>query len=296
MVYYLRSRVVSQTLILAQQTQITPLVPPSVHSFNFASHANYFELRSIAKSRGADHRDDPFGEGEDLTELSESEVEEEPEPCKLAFPTLAFEKMVPPAPSPPTTKRKVSPNGQSYPNKKHAQTCKAQVQKDSADTPSSHAIREAIKLSQSTPVSLHALQLDAAYGAHTGKLGTKEMGNLKAREADYDLEDLVKVGFDHIKWNGMTPMPIVEAKNWVISRLVGHPNCWSYLQDTKLVHQEMMSEGEQAKLTPVAHNSVCGKRGGFPAFTKGMTMGMGSKTPVLLATNKQQKGMGGILQ
>ncbi|KAJ8072162.1 hypothetical protein PM082_015720 [Marasmius tenuissimus] len=278
MVYYLRSRVVLQASILAQQTPITPLVPPSIHSFDFASRANYFELRSVAKSQEANRGDDPFGEGEDLTELSESEVETEPGLHKLAFPALPLEKAMPSAPSPPATKQK------------------AQGKKRSADTPSSRAIEHALKPSQSTPVSMHALQLDAAYGAHTGKLGTKKMGSLKEREVEYDVEDLVEIGFDHIKWDGVTPMPIVEAKNRVISCLVGRPNCKGYLHDTELAHQAMMSEGEQAELASTAHNAVCGKRGGFSAFTKGVTMGMGSKTPVLLATDNQQKGMGAVLQ
>ncbi|KAJ8085572.1 hypothetical protein PM082_004390 [Marasmius tenuissimus] len=120
------------------------------------------------------------------------------------------------------------------------------------------------------------------------------MGSLKKREAEYDVDDLVKKGLDHVKWDSVTPMPIVEASNWIILCLVGCLNCKSYLQDTEIAHQGMMFKGEQVELTPKGHNMVCGKRGGFPAFTTGVTMGMGSKTPVLLATEKQQKGMGGF--
>ncbi|KAL0061008.1 hypothetical protein AAF712_012181 [Marasmius tenuissimus] len=291
------SRVSSQGSILAQQTPVVPLVPSTVHSFDFVLRASHFELRNVTESRERNWADDPFREDEDLTELSDSEVEAE---LEAPAPALPFkQKTVPLAPLSTVTKRKGPPDGQSYNNKKRARTRKAQKaqeQENESDSPSSRAIEQAIKPSQSTSVLLHACELDAAYGAHTGKLGTKKMGSLKRREAEYDVDDLVKEGFNHVKWDGVTPMPIVEASNRIISCLVGRPNCKSYLQDTEIAHQGMMSEGEQAELTPKGHNTVCGKRGGFPAFTTGVTMGMGSKTPVLLAPEKQQKGMGGILQ
>ncbi|KAL0057696.1 hypothetical protein AAF712_015649 [Marasmius tenuissimus] len=230
----------------------------------------------------------------ELTELSDSEVETEvTEPQAQALAPLA--QVLPLAPL-LANKRKAAPDGQSYNNKKRAIVRKAKIQESPSNALSACAIEQAIKPSQPTSVPIHTHKLDAAYSAHTGKLGTKKMGSLKEREAEYDVDDLVKKGFDHVKWNRVTPMPIVEAKNQVILCLVGRPNQADYLQDTKVAYQAMMSEGKQAGL--VAHNAVCEKkkRGDFPAFTKGMTMGMGSKTPVLLATDKQCKGMGAILQ
>ncbi|KAJ8090753.1 hypothetical protein PM082_018319 [Marasmius tenuissimus] len=230
----------------------------------------------------------------ELTELSDSEVETEvTEPQAQALAPLA--QVLPLAPL-LANKRKAAPDGQSYNNKKCTIVRKAKIQESPSNALSARAIEQAIKPSQPTSVPIHTHKLDAAYSAHTGKLGTKKMGSLKEREAEYDVDDLVKKGFDHVKWNRVTPMPIVEAKNQVILCLVGCPNQADYLQDTKVAYQAMMSEGKQAGL--VAHIAVCEKkkRGDFPAFTKGMTMGMGSKTPVLLATDKQCKGMGAILQ
>ncbi|KAK1217404.1 hypothetical protein PQX77_019944 [Marasmius sp. AFHP31] len=260
----------------------------------FLRSASYFELRSVTGSKGANWVDNPFGEGEDLTELSDSEEDIETVPRAPAC--AAFSEQESPRVLLAVNKRKLAPDGQSYSNKKRAAVRKLKLEADLLDSPgpSPRAIEKAIKVACPTPVALNAQELDAAYGAHTGKLGTKKMGNLKEREAEYDVDDLVRVGFDHIEWDGTTPMPIVDANSRIVSCLVGRPNPADYLQDTKLAHRAMMLEGEQAGL--VAHNPVCGKRGRFSAFTKGLTMGMGSKTPVLLASDKQQKGMGAILQ
>ncbi|KAJ8089803.1 hypothetical protein PM082_018379 [Marasmius tenuissimus] len=287
-------RVISQNSLSAQSIRITPLFTPN-SGFDLASRATVLELRAVEASTTEDleglAEKDIFGGDSDLSELSDPE-----EPASNALPPVFANETAGllPAQSPPTVKRKFNhPDGQSYQNKKRRRTRKENP-KVSSDSPSSRAIEQALNLS--TPVTipmLQAIELDAAYGAHTGKLGTKKMGKAKDREREYDVEELVGMGFQHYPWDGITPTPILDAEKTVVSSLVGRPNREGYLQDAKAGHQALMSEGLQANLGPVATKK---KRGSFPAFTKGMTMGMGSKTPVLLASDKQEKGMGAILQ
>ncbi|KAL0577352.1 hypothetical protein V5O48_004635 [Marasmius crinis-equi] len=106
------------------------------------------------------------------------------------------------------------------------------------------------------------------------------------------MEDLVKGrGFGHVKWDGVTPIPIIDANKTVASVLAGCPDRDDYLEETWLAHNALMSEGEGIHLV-----GNCQKHGFFPAHTKGITMGMGSKVPMLLAPDNQRKGMGAILQ
>ncbi|KAL0563055.1 hypothetical protein V5O48_019023, partial [Marasmius crinis-equi] len=242
----------------------------------------------------------------------------------------------PPAPPPVGSKRPAEDKHRSSRNKRRKRARKAaEAAAEPATGPSKSTIQEALLPSKKPQqVTLQAQEFDAAYGAHTGKIGKEKAGRkgksrrgkvakggagdekLKEqaeREAEYDVDDLVKGrGFDHIKWDGMCalpppllpsfiltdtppasrkPIPIIDAHDIVVSVLAGRPDRKDYLEETGGAHSAVMLEGTQAGLT-----GKCEKRGNFPAHTKGITMGMGSRTPVLLAPDNQRKGMGGILQ
>ncbi|KAL0568040.1 hypothetical protein V5O48_013951 [Marasmius crinis-equi] len=303
MVYFLRSRVASASSIAAQQAPISPLFPAVSHAFDFASQATFLELRLVEKSnpvKTGPSVEDLFGDGEELTELSDSDSDE----VGVDPPSIPVQE--PPNPPPSTssappllgTKRPAGDNGQSYRNRKRRCVRKAAAVPastalaDPTPGPSKRAIQEALRPSKPRGVDLQAKDFDTAYGAHTGKMGKEKLGTQAEREAVYEVKDLVEGrGFDHIEWDGVTPIPIVDSKDTIASVLAGRPNRKEYLEDTKLAHGALMFEGTQAGLT-----GNCKKRGFFPAHTKGITMGMGSKLPVLLVPDNQRKGMGAILQ
>ncbi|KAL0575412.1 hypothetical protein V5O48_006552 [Marasmius crinis-equi] len=330
MVYFLRSRLASSSSIAAQQAPVFPLFSAASHSFDLSSHATFLEFRLVEKSnreKQAPSVEDVFGDGEELTDLSDSDGEDEPyrSPSPLPpRPTDLSSAASSTSPAPPPlvgTKRSAEDGCQSSRNKRRKRARKAaKAAAEPATGPSERTIQEALLPSKNPQqVTLQAQEFDAAYGAHTGKIGKDKAGRkgktgrkgkvgrgkvaeenagdekLKEqaeREAEYDVDDLVKGrGFDHIKWDGIKPIPIIDANDIVVSVLAGRPNREDYLQETRRAHSAVMLEGNQAGLT-----GKCEKRGNFPAHTKGITMGMGSRTPVLLAPDNQWKGMGGVLQ
>ncbi|KAL0565301.1 hypothetical protein V5O48_016724 [Marasmius crinis-equi] len=324
MVYFLRSRVASPSSIAVQQAPVFPLFSAASHSFDLSSHATFLEFRLVEKAhreKSIPSAEDIFGDGEELTELSDSDSEDKPH--RLPSPPPSRPPDLPSAassisPAPPTvgTKRPAENGHQSPRNKRRKRARKAvKAAAEPAVGPSERTVQEALLPSKKPQqVTLQAQGFDAAYGAHTGKIGKSEKAGKKGkagrgkpakgnavdqklkeqaeREAEYDVGDLVKGrGFDHIKWDGIKPIPIIDANDIIVSVLAGRPNRKGYLEETNRAHSAVMLEGNQAGLT-----GKCEKRGNFPAHTKGITMGMGSSVPVLLIPDNQQKGMGGILQ
>ncbi|KAJ3869203.1 hypothetical protein EV359DRAFT_30569 [Lentinula novae-zelandiae] len=130
-------------------------------------------------------------------------------------------------------------------------------------------------------VDLDASELEAARGAHTGKPGKKEnLGSQAERERQYSLEELLAQGFEHIEWDGRTPIPIVDRSGRIIAVLAGQPGS-DYEQDLLEAFKLFSEAGEEAGLGQTAAGGRH-KRGSFPAFNRGVTMGMGSPTPVAL--------------
>ncbi|KAJ4472767.1 hypothetical protein C8J55DRAFT_390377, partial [Lentinula edodes] len=139
-------------------------------------------------------------------------------------------------------------------------------------------------------VDLDASELEAAQGAHTSKPGKKgSVGSQAERERQYSLEDLLAQGFEHIEWDGRTPIPIVDRSGHIIAVLAGQPGS-DYEQDLLKAFKLFNEAGEEAGLGATAARGQH-KQGSFPAFNRGVTMGMGSPTPVALNPSV----MGGIL-
>ncbi|EEB97540.1 hypothetical protein MPER_03117, partial [Moniliophthora perniciosa FA553] len=141
---------------------------------------------------------------------------------------------------------------------------------------------ETLRTAKVIRVNTDASEFDAAKGAHTGKRGTKKMyGTKEEIEKEYTLEELVDLGYIHIAWDGITPMPIVDCRGRIIAFLAGRPRGQDYADELMELFDFMVAEGEKMgwgeDMTGPPH-----KRGWFHAFNRGVSMGMGSSTPVVL--------------
>ncbi|KAL0573137.1 hypothetical protein V5O48_008825 [Marasmius crinis-equi] len=313
MPYFLRSRSPPKGSISTARTPITPLSAP----FDFAARAAVFELRAVERHSKQPTASELFS-GDDLTDLSDSpDSEPDERPGSLSNPPLPKPFLI----SDPCGKRKRSPSPTEPENappsetaaspsidaaqpprrlssrhRKRAKTRKARsdAKADPPKNPSPRTIEEALRPAQAVRVPLKAAELDAAYGGHTGKLGKATIGDVKEREKEYDVDELVKKkSFLHFKWDGVTPTPIIDETGGCMGSLAGRPTRGEYPEAMKRCHRSLMLAGEEAGLVGVANNK---NRGDFPAVTKGVTMGMGSKRPVLLRPNNQHPGVDPILQ
>ncbi|KAL0575861.1 hypothetical protein V5O48_006111 [Marasmius crinis-equi] len=321
MPYFLRSRTPPKGSIAVARTPITPLSAP----FDFAARAAVFELRAVERCSRNPTASELF-DGDDLTELSDSDPEPDddtrsysappspqpshPKPFLIPNPLGKRKRSPPPAElkpesqtdasapadAPPSTDAAPAPRRLSSRHRKRAKGRKARKDKEAKlpKDPSPRTVEEALRPAQAVQVPLEAALLDAAYGGHTGKLGTNAMGSLQEREKEYDVDELVKgKGFLHFEWDGITPTPLIDEKGGCMGSLAGRPTRGKFLEATKRCHKSFMAAGVEAGLVGIVNNK---KRGGFPAVTKGVTMGMGSKTPVLLNPNNQHPGVEPILQ
>ncbi|KAL0567286.1 hypothetical protein V5O48_014707 [Marasmius crinis-equi] len=124
-------------------------------------------------------------------------------------------------------------------------------------------------------VGLPAEGFDAARGAHTGKRGPSVKAGRRDRQ--YTLAELVdNLGFTHVKWDGVTPHPIVDPNGRVVGGLIGRPRDLSFLQALNKLLNLMLRTG--ATLPPPSTH----RRGVFRAYNMGVAMGMGSPKPVNL--------------
>ncbi|KAJ3807780.1 hypothetical protein F5876DRAFT_47421 [Lentinula aff. lateritia] len=132
-------------------------------------------------------------------------------------------------------------------------------------------------------VGLDASEFKAARGAHTGKPGTQaKLGSEEERQRRYTLEELLDRGFEHIEWDGRTPIPILlDRSGHIIAVLAGQPGS-DYEQDLLEAFKLFSDAGKEAGLGATAAGGLH-KRGSFPAFNRGVSMGMGS--PVSVALN-----------
>ncbi|GAW02022.1 hypothetical protein LENED_003650 [Lentinula edodes] len=130
-------------------------------------------------------------------------------------------------------------------------------------------------------VDLDASEFEAARGAHTGKPGTKaKLGSEEERQRRYTLEELLAQGFEHIVWDGKTPVPILDRSGHIIAVLASQPGS-DYEQDILEAFKLFSDAGKEAGLGATAVGGLH-KQGGFPAFNIGVYMGMGSPAPVVL--------------
>ncbi|KAK1235185.1 hypothetical protein PQX77_001600 [Marasmius sp. AFHP31] len=152
-------------------------------------------------------------------------------------------------------------------------------------TPSPRAIDRAMKGAKAIRINKDAECFDAAKGAHTGKRGTaKTYGTKEEIEREWTLEELVDLGYTHIPWDGIQPLLVVDCKGRIVAFFAGRPNSPGFVEDMTKVFDAMMEASESMgwlEGLKVAH-----KRGFFHAYNAGVTMGMGSATPVVLRNSK----------
>ncbi|KAL0575270.1 hypothetical protein V5O48_006706 [Marasmius crinis-equi] len=288
--YFLRSRGPLKNAGETARVPVTPLSAP----LNFVERAAVFEIRAIERSRKIPTASDLF-DGEDLTELSDTDEDELREP-EVPVATQTGKGNLQEAP-PKRKKPETESHRPSHRNRKRARVRKDNAKQNSPDKstgPSPRTVQEALRPAQPLHIPVKAVELDAAYGGHTGKTGKRTMGKVAEREAEYDVDELVRDwNFLHYQWDGITPVPIIDETGIVVSSLVGRPTGGEFNEDMVLLYRLMVYAWRKAALGNLLNNK---KRGGFPAITKGVTMGMGSKKPVLVNSNKQHPGVDPILQ
>ncbi|KAF9064639.1 hypothetical protein BDP27DRAFT_1187524, partial [Rhodocollybia butyracea] len=130
-------------------------------------------------------------------------------------------------------------------------------------------------------VDLNAADFDAALGAHTAKPGTKKQRGSKAdMRRTYSLTELLQREFQHIKWDGITPFPLIDCFGRIVGVLAGQPGS-GYASELSDAFEEMTREGREAGLEATSPEGASA-RGWFPAFNCGASMGMGNPHPVQL--------------
>ncbi|KAL0565665.1 hypothetical protein V5O48_016354 [Marasmius crinis-equi] len=170
---------------------------------------------------------------------------------------------------------------------------KQKAEKDSDDidyTPSARTVTEAIRKAKIRRLELDAASFNAAKGAHTAKPGqrdTKDTLTEKARE--WTLQELVDLGYLHIPWDGVNPLLVVDCKGRIIAFLAGRPNRQDFVDDMMGLFDAMMLESKRMGWDGVLN--ALHKRGWFPAFNHGITMGMGTSTPVALRNDPEVEGV-----
>ncbi|KAL0564302.1 hypothetical protein V5O48_017751, partial [Marasmius crinis-equi] len=157
-------------------------------------------------------------------------------------------------------------------------------------TPSTRTVEQALKPAKVLRLETDAANFNAAKGAHTGKRGTKEeYGTKEEVEREWTLEELVALGYIHIPWDGIHPLLIVDCKGRIVAFLAGRPNRKDFEEEMMELFDIMMAESE--KMGWLEDWKEAHKRGFFPAFNTGVTMGMGSPTPVALRNGKAVDGV-----
>ncbi|KAG6905636.1 hypothetical protein DXG01_001482 [Tephrocybe rancida] len=106
------------------------------------------------------------------------------------------------------------------------------------------------------------------------------------------LQEALNAGYQLIKWNRKTCMPLVCKDGRIFACLVGHPDNLSYLESCQLAYKAIMEEGRN---TNFSHDKMHHKRGDFPAVNIGVTMGLGATYPMNLRTGPHADMMDHLL-
>ncbi|KAJ8085940.1 hypothetical protein PM082_004759 [Marasmius tenuissimus] len=158
--------------------------------------------------------------------------------------------------------------------------------RDSDQPPSQRTIEEAIRPAKTIRLDLDAAHFDAAKGAHTAKPGGKKVfGSKEEKEREHTLQDLVDLGYIHIPWDRIRPLLIVDCKGRIVAILAGRPNRSGFVDDMMVLFEAMVSVSERMGWDEDLEDNH--KRGKFHAYNRGVTMGMGSQTPVVLSNGKE---------
>ncbi|KAK7024474.1 hypothetical protein VNI00_016271 [Paramarasmius palmivorus] len=195
------------------------------------------------------------------------------------------------AESQPQTIRSPLNHGQSHAHKKRAEKRREKRKNEPAGNSEDRVIREAIKPAAVLKAEFDGGRLDASRGVYTGNRGgRKVLGTQRDIQREYDVQELVDMGFEHVTWDGTTARPIVINEDLVIGVLAGRPRKADFKQDMEGIHSLLLQKGRQHGLQTRGEEED-DKRGDFPARSRGYTMGMGSGQPVVLNNGEAVNGL-----
>ncbi|KAJ7773776.1 hypothetical protein B0H14DRAFT_3508724 [Mycena olivaceomarginata] len=197
-------------------------------------------------------------------------------------------------PPPPPRKRHRSPNfddvlatgkPQTGNHRRRAVKCARKIYEDGY-TPSDSAIRDHIQPAE--PVAAPAFDatgLPTAQGTYAAKVENKKekCGSKKRRT----LTELIALGFQLIRWNGINARPLVDSTGRIFAVLAGQPMKNGYPDAVVRAFDFIKAQGH-ASVFPAA---MCRhRRGLFAAINVGLCYGKGQAAPTWL-NNKEHTAL-----
>ncbi|KAJ7829965.1 hypothetical protein B0H14DRAFT_2593601 [Mycena olivaceomarginata] len=146
---------------------------------------------------------------------------------------------------------------------------------DDGYAPSESTIREHVRPAEPvTAPTFDAAGLPTAQGAYAAKVeGKDEKYRSKKRRS---ITELVALGFQLIRWNGIDARPLVDNTGRIFAVLAGQPTKGRYSEAVVRAYDFIKAQG-QASHFPAA---MCRhRRGLFAAINVGLTYGKGQRAP-----------------
>ncbi|KAF8194495.1 hypothetical protein K438DRAFT_1588236 [Mycena galopus ATCC 62051] len=164
----------------------------------------------------------------------------------------------------------------------HARRRKKCKEKKATQSQAPHAstVRAHVHPENTVPTTLHTDSLPAARGGYTAK----PTGNIYGAKKRCSLAELIAVGFQLIRWDGITARPIVDCHGRIIAALVGQPDKADYATSAREAFQAMCREREAAQFAASQH-----RRGLFPVANCGLTYSKGQSVPSRMHTLLTQR-------
>ncbi|KAJ7020576.1 hypothetical protein C8F04DRAFT_1274881 [Mycena alexandri] len=132
----------------------------------------------------------------------------------------------------------------------------AKIAKD-GQVPCASTVHAQVRPEATIPTSLATEELPAAHGGYAAKAKCDHYGAKKRRT----LTELIAVGFQLIKWDGVTSRPIVDVHGRIIVVLAGRPDDPSYVAAIQEAYAAMEEERKRAKFPAAMRHH---RRGAFP--------------------------------
>ncbi|THU95781.1 hypothetical protein K435DRAFT_665743 [Dendrothele bispora CBS 962.96] len=104
----------------------------------------------------------------------------------------------------------------------------------------------------------------------------------------HSVETLQSMGFGLVKWDGITPRPILDCKGRIIA---GRPKHENYTEACRDMYDKSMEVGESRQIKHHQSKLPPSRRGNFPAYNVGLSYGKGQKRPQRLKNEKNVKSV-----
>ncbi|KAK7035077.1 hypothetical protein R3P38DRAFT_2518604 [Favolaschia claudopus] len=139
--------------------------------------------------------------------------------------------------------------------------------------------------------TLNASTLPSAKGAYSAKLeGEKEKRGSRTR---LSLKDLVRLGFDVIKWDGVAPRSLLSRYGRIIAVLAGQPDKPAYRAAADRAFETIRKVSQETRFRASMSKH---RRGLFAAMNVGLSYGKRQTTPSWLNNKKFNKLADDLLQ